>query len=429
MVTAPFVTRRNPGERVPLAGRPSLRQWAGSAVVLILTLATAAHGFISVGENKTLVPLPEIIVDPNEGETLGMLATLLITNEAQQIRRIIAPDVRYNEQTGVYPMVRLFDYPTRKQRLLLQGGKATKTGEYFEASYSAEDAQNGWLDVRLRALHENDPFERFFGFGNDTTSDTETNYTSDTGVLLGYLGVNLPSALQVGTQTRLRVVRIRQGAVDSVRQLIHDPNLIGTPGIDGATIVGQRFSLRYDTRDDTGIPTEGTFADGGVEVVDRALGSSASYVRYGIEGRAFIPLRADRHVILAMQAVLEYLQGGDRAPFYDRSALGGERSLRGFGSNRFIDNQRCFARGELRSNVWEPHWMTAQFKVRGYMEVAPFLELGRVFTSSRTFPLEDPHIDGGVSLRAVVPPTLVAYVDFATAGGSPAVFTGVDYPF
>jgi outer membrane protein assembly factor BamA len=152
-------------------------------------------------------------------------------------------------------------------------------------------------------------------------------------------------------------------------------------------------------------------------------------MRYGFEGRAFIPLRADKHVLLALQAVLEYLQGGERAPFYDRSALGGVRSLRGFGSNRFIDNHRCFARGELRSNVWEPRWMTAQFKVRGYMEVAPFFELGRVFASSRTFPLEDLHVDGGIALRAVVPPTLVAYVDIATAGGSPTVFTGIDYPF
>jgi outer membrane protein assembly factor BamA len=411
-----------------LRSRWPLHRWV-VAVALLPILSAPVRGFISVGENVTLIPLPEIITDPNEGQTVGVLATLLFADESQHIKRMIAPDVRYNENTGVYPMFRWFEYLSDKQRFAVQAGKATKIGEYFEGVYSAEDLSDGWFDVRVRAFHENDPFERFFGFGNDTTSDAETNYTSDTGLLQGYVGVNLPANLQIGTQTRWCVVRLRNGAVDSVPQLLSEPSSAGVPGIDGATIVGQRFAVRYDTRDDPLISTQGGFADVGVEVVDRALGSSASYLKYGLEGRAFLPLRADKRYIVAGQAALDYMQGGDRAPFYDRSPLGGERSLRGFGSNRFIDNNRFFARGELRSNVWEPSWVVEQFKVRGHMEIAPFFEVGRVFASSRTFPLENPHLDGGVAFRAVMPPTLVAYVDVATAGGGATVFTGVDYPF
>jgi hypothetical protein len=409
--------------------RNSLCWLAGATIWLALLLARAAHGFISLGEHATLVLLPEIITDPNEGETVGLLGTVLFIDEDEHVRRIIAPDIRYNERTGLYPMLRFFDYPTAKQRLMLQGGKATKTGEYFEGSYSGEDLYDGWLDIGVRAMHENDPFERFFGFGNDTSATTETNYTSDSSHVLGYVGINLPASLQLGTQTRVRVVRLRQGAVDTVAQLTHDPRFAGTPGLDGATLVGQRFNLRYDTRDDSFISTAGTLAETAVEVVDRALGSSASYVKYSFEGRSFLSLRADKRFIVATQAVLDYLQGGERAPFYERSALGGVRSLRGFGSNRFIDNHRFFARGELRSNVWEPRWLTEQFKVRGHMEVAPFIEFGRVFDSSRTFPLENLHVDGGIALRAIVPPQLVAYVDLGTTGGNLSVFTGIDYPF
>jgi len=409
--------------------RWNIRWLLGGTLAWVVVLASGAEGFISLGRNITLVPLPEIITDPNEGETTGVLATVLVSDEAQRLRRIIAPDVRFNEITGVYPMFRWFEYPSAKQRLLLQGGKATKLGEYFEGIYSGEELFGGWLDARLRALHENDPFERFFGFGNDTPAQDETNYTSDTTLLLAYIGVHLPYALRAGTQTRLRVTRLRRGGVTSVNQLIGNPRFADTPGIDGATIVGQRVSLHYDTRGDTAIPTTGAFVDGGVEVVDRALGSSASYLRYSIEGRSFLPLRADKHLILATQAVLDYLHGGDRAPFYDRGPLGGERSLRGFGSNRYIDNNRCFLRSELRVNVWQPGWVTRLFKVRGHMEVAPFVELGRVFASSRTFPLENPHVDGGAAFRAIIPPQLVAYVDVATAGDGPTVFTGVDYPF
>jgi hypothetical protein len=42
---------------------------------------------------------------------------------------------------------------------------------------------------------------------------------------------------------------------------------------------------------------------------------------------------------------------------------------------------------------------------------------------------EDLHFVGGAAFRAVIPPQLVAYVDFGTAGDGLAVFTGVDYPF
>jgi outer membrane protein assembly factor BamA len=399
------------------------------AVAWLPILSAPVHGFIPLGEHVTLVPLPEIITDPNAGQTVGVLATFLFADESEHIKRMIAPDVRYNQYTGIYPMFRWFEYLSEKQRFVVQAGKASKVGEFFQGMYSAEDLSDGSFDVRLRAFHENDPFERFYGFGNDTSSNMETNYTSDTGLLLGYLGVNLLADLQVGTQTRWSVVRLRNGPITSVTQLLEDPAFREVPGIDGATIVGQRFAVRYDSRDSTSISTQGGFADAGVEVVDKAFGSSASYIRYGVEGRAFLPLRADKRYILAGQAALDYMQGGNRAPFYDRSPLGGERSLRGFGSNRFIDNNRFFARSELRTNVWEPRWVVEQFKVQGHMELAPFFELGRVFGSSHTFPLEDPHIDGGVAFRAVVPPTLVAYVDVATTGGGATVFTGVDYPF
>jgi len=400
-------------------------------VTFAVTLAVpgAVGALISLGNNLTLIPLPEILTDPNEGTTVGVLATVLQTDDDGTIRRMLAPDVRWNDITGAYPMLRFFDYSLPKQSIVLQGGKATKIGEYFEASYQGEHLFDGWLDARVQLLHENDPFERFYGFGNATPNRAETNYTSDTTAFLGAVWVNLPYALHVGTQTRVRVVRLRQGGVSSIQQLLDDPALAGTPGIDGDTIVGQRVSTRYDTRDDIAIPTEGTLVEAGAEVVDKALAASTSYLRYNMECRSFVPLVADKRFILASQAVLGYLQHGDQAPFYDRNALGGESSLRGFGSNRYTDNDYFFARGELRSNVWEPQFLTERFKVRGHIEVAPFVDVGRVFASSRTFPLEDLHVAGGTVFRAIVPPQLVSYVALGTTGSGIAAFTGIDYPF
>jgi len=381
---------------------------------------TTAHS------ERTLIPLPEVIVDPNEGTTVGFLPVVLIASENKAIRSIIAPDVRYNDITGVYPTFRFFDYPTPKQKYLLIAGKGTSRGEYAEATYVGEDLDDGRFDLQASARREQDPFERFFGFGNNTDGSKETNFTSTTNAASVFAALNLPASLQATLQARLRQVEIGHGGVSSLPQLRDPKSGFSTvKGADGATIVGPRFGLAYDTRDVTDIPTQGVFVNGNVEVIDEAFGSSTSFVKYGLEGKGYVPLRSNKNYIVALHAEVDYLQHGDDTPFFEKNSIGGIHSLRGFGSNRFTDNDRFFLQGELRSNVYEREI----FGVRAHLELAPFLDVAKVFHSSREFLLEDLHVVGGLGLRAVVVPQVVAYVDVGTAGGIPAAFTGIDYPF
>ena len=157
----------------------------------------------------------------------------------------------------------------------------------------------------------------------------------------------------------------------------------------------------------------------------RALGSSSSFANYGIEAKAYVPLRSDKRIILALHSALDYMQDGDQAPFFELNSIGGIHSLRAFGSHRFTDNDRFVFQGELRNNVYDREI----FGVQAHLEVAPFLDAGQVFHSSREFPLEDLHVAGGCGFRVVVVPQVVAYIDVGTAGGGPAAFTGIDYPF
>jgi len=389
------------------------------AVWLVLSAAPAAA-------ERTLIPLPEIIVDPNEGTTVGFLPVVLISSTVKSVRSILAPDVRYNDITGLTPTIRFFDYPTPKQKYFVIAGKGTSRGEYAEANYSGQDLSDGRFDIRLSVRHEQDPFERFYGFGNRTPSSNEANFTSTTEGVSVFAGWNLPAALQVAVQERVRYLRVGRGGVRSLPQ-VRDlgSGFATTTGVEGATIIGTRFGLSYDTRDVVDIPTEGVFADTGIEIVDRSLGSSASFLRYGAEGKAFLPLRPDKKFILALHGVLEYLGNGQDAPFYERNSVGGIHSLRGYGSRRFTDNHRFVFQGEMRSNVYEREI----FGVRAHLEVAPFVDLAKVFHVASEFPLEDLHPVGGVGFRAVVVPQVVAYVDFGTAGTGVAAFTGIDYPF
>src|SRR5439155_382079 len=76
-----------------------------------------------------------------------------------------------------------------------------------------------------------------------------------------------------------------------------------------------------------------------VEMADRRLGSSTSFVKFGAEWRDFIPLRQG-NPILALHALANYTSGDLKTPFWEQSSLGGRRTLRGFGSDRFIDFNR-----------------------------------------------------------------------------------------
>ena len=396
--------------------------WIGVWGIVILHV-----GRVPARGDRQCIPIPEVITDPNEGTTVGILGVILMSDdEAKSVSSIIAPDVRYNDSFGVWPTFRYFGYPDPKTHFTIIAGKATKQGEDAEAEYSGHDMFEGWLDALGRAQHEEDPFERFYGFGNNTPSQNETNFASTTNGGRIFGGLNFHGPWQVSLAARLSEERIGRGAVTSLPQL-RDPSsgFSTVNGADGATTVGTRFGLTYDSRDRPDIPTEGIFATAGVEPVDKALGASSSYVRYGLESKGFIPLRSDKRLIVALHGALDYIQNGDQAPFFELNSIGGIHSLRGFGSHRFTDNNRFVFQGELRSNVYEREI----FGVVAHLEVAPFIDMGQVFQSSREVPVDDLHFVGGCGFRAVVVPQVVAFVDVGTNGGSPAAFTGIDYPF
>jgi outer membrane protein assembly factor BamA len=186
---------------------------------------------------------------------------------------------------------------------------------------------------------------------------------------------------------------------------------------------GEQFSVAYDDRDSPTITTHGTLGAAHVEIVDRALGSSESYVKYGFELRRFIPFR--ERFVLAIHSVLDFLSQSDQAPFYERNAIGGVKSLRGFGDDRFVDANRFFTSIELRTLAFRRQL----FDVMTELEVAPFIDAGEVFPAGRTFPFESLHYVGGLGFRGVVRPQVVGFVDIGYGSDGPAVFTGLDYPF
>src|SRR5262249_53277347 len=130
------------------------------------------------GGKVNFVPIPEIILDPNEGNTYGVMGVWLILNDQDEIQYMVAPDVRYNSTKGVFPAFRIFGYPTPTRRYQLSVGKSTTKDENYELEYT----DRGLMDGRAFAIgdvqYERDSTERFYGFGNDSPESGESNYTS-----------------------------------------------------------------------------------------------------------------------------------------------------------------------------------------------------------------------------------------------------------
>jgi len=390
--------------------------------------ATAEESSLKPFAIGDVIPIPEIILDPNEGNTYGVMAVWLLTDEKDEIKYMIAPDVRWNETKGVFPSLRLFGYPNETRRYTIQVGKSTTRDEDYELEFS----ERGLLDkkgfVLAKFLYERDSTERFFGFGNDSKEDRESNYTGEDLYADMQPGYWVLPSVNVAYRMRIRRYNVQRGQVPTVpfigkefRRLLQ-----GDKGLKSGVYWQHRLSVAYDTRDSMDMPTEGMFVNAYVDGADRHVGSHSSFVAFGFEWRDFIPFRGERkNPILAMRALVDYLQGGPDTPFWLRNSLGGRRALRGFGGDRFMDFNRSLLAAELRTRVYE-HRL---FGVNGELELAPFIEAGQVFRHIYDPPLDDLHLVGGIGVRALVRPQLVAFVDIGYGAEGNAVFTGIDYPF
>jgi outer membrane protein assembly factor BamA len=401
--------------------------WLATALALP-AVATAKTSFI---------PIPEIITDPNEGNTFGLLGVVLFLDDQDEIQYMLAPDATYNHTKGFFPTFRFFGYPTPTRRYSIVIGKSTTVDEDYELEFVDRGFWEGRAFVLASFLHERDSTERFFGFGNNSTEAPkgtnpltgdpiagESNYTINDTVAQATPGVWLLPHVSLSYRMRIRRFSPERGQVDTVPFLFTSYPDVRRRDLASGVYWAHQVALTYDSRDSIDIPTRGSYANLYTEAADRTLGSTTSFVKFGSEWRRFIPLRKG-NPILALRLLLDYTSGSGDTPLQERSSLGGRRALRGFGSDRFTEFNRSLGAAELRTRVWQ----RKLFGVNMEVEVAPFTEVGKVYPHVTDSPLNQMHFVYGVGFRGVVRPQIVGFVDIGHGSDGTVVFTGVNYPF
>ncbi len=374
------------------------------------------------------IPIPAIDTEPHSGLTLGVIPTWLRTNSRNEIERITAPDIIHSQYFGWGAHMRVLCYPSADTQWSVEGGLTQRVEREFDGRYLTGQTRTGAVSWSIEAIYDRSGTPRFFGLGNQSLRADETSYVDNQALVAASIGRNFTPALQLAYRVRPRYVEVLP---EELRGL---PS-IGTlfPGLKG---IGSEHELQhtamliYDTRDSLIIPHSGAryiIYDG---FVSRAAGSSVSYSFFGAEARYYRAFGPD--VTLAWHAAVRYMPSAGNAPFWALSSLGGDRSvtaerepLRGYGSDRYVDRNMFASGAELRTRVAS----FDAFGTRVSLEVAPFVDAGKVFAGLGASPFSKLHATPGLGVRGVASPFVVGYVDIGFGHGKAAVFSGIDYPF
>ena len=375
------------------------------------------------------IPVPEIATDPNGGTTLGLLPVWLQTDDNNEISRIIAPDVLHNQYFGWGAHARIYSYSSSDEQWSAEGGIKERVERDFDAEYQIGRERETRWSIGYSAIYDRSGTPRFYGIGNRTHQDTETSYTNDQELGQVNVGLNLNRMWQILYTSRLQVVDVLPGALGGLPSI--GTRFPDQTGLGTSKLFRNRFSLIYDTRDDLTVPSHGVELIGyGGLAGQNGLFNDSLYSEAGADARGYWPVAA--RTVLAAHTAIRYLPTAHDVPFWalpslggGDSAVGGAQVLRGFGDGRFYGRNSFATTVEVRRTV-------LSFSSGGSnvdVEVSPFVDVGRVFQRSSTFPLGSLHQVYGVGFRGIARPFVVGHVDLGYGSEGVAIFTGLNYPF
>jgi Omp85 superfamily domain len=375
------------------------------------------------------IPVPEIAVDPDSGTTLGLIPTWVKTDENHNVSQIIAPDVLYNPYFGFGVHGRIYSYVSPDEQWSAVAGIKERVERKFDGEFQIGRLRESRWSVIYSLIYDRDGTPRFFGIGNRTREVDETNYTSQQDFGQVQVGFNINHTWQLLYTARLQVIDVLPGTLNDVASI--QTRFPDVTGIGTDKLMLNRLSVVYDTRDDPTIPSKGQkWVIYGGAAAKHGLINDSMYSEAGIDGRGFWQVATD--TILAAHMSLRYLPSAHQVPFWALSNIGGgvsdvggEAPLRGFGAGRFYDRNSFSTTVELRRKVYSLNAVTTNLDI----EIAPFIDLGRVFSRSSQDPFGQLHQVYGVGFRGIARPFVVGYVDIGRGSEGVAVFTGLNYPF
>lgn len=392
------------------------------AVVLVLMAASAVAFPDDGGAEVQYFPIPSVSTSKNDGNDAGLIVPILITDPDGELRYIVAPMFINNSIVGNRGTINVFRYEPGGREIRFIGSFAEKIERKLLFTYTDPAFSGGRYFLNFGGTFFKNATARFFGLGDSTTEDEQTNYTAREIRVNWRFGIYANEVTLISVSQRFRQVSLQRGATDLPFTGTVFPNV---PGVEGQTnIVGHRVSFHYDTRNNLVTPTDGMAVNAYAELNQNTSNSvHPFYSRYELEVKKLLPSESKR-AILVVRADLQATMG-DQVPFFEQSSLGGQNNLRGYGVDRYIDKNLVAFSVEERLHV-------ARARIAGVMadfEFAPFVDTGQVFNSWRDVSFKEYRVTPGLGFRGIIRPNVVGRVDYGFSKEGGAVFAGLDFPY
>jgi hypothetical protein len=355
------------------------------------------------GDPWTLQGIPLIFPSPTNGFHLGLRVAIQNIQREDPHKMSLDAQIVASDK-GRYKHLLAFDFPF---------------------------AFDGAFRIKIRAAYDRDISLRYFGISNETEVDQ---------VLLNQESV-LYQHVRAWPSLNIQILKnfsrnFRAGPIVGFKwttvnvlpgSLLDRDNPLGTAG--GRThYLGLAFV--YDTLDFEPYPTRGHTHEFYLAAYQKFTGSQYNFWRATYTHRHYAPVTSK--LVFAYRALFESITGD--APFYELSAVGGgdpviafggDRYLRGFESNRFIDKIKFVLGAELR---WDP--LSVIFAGQRFkLGIVPFVDLGRVWPSVFPIRVGNWHVSTGWGARIIWNNRFIVRGDFAVTADKTSAHLELGHSF
>jgi len=398
----------------------SLRGFIAAVVVFLAASPIALPE--PAGAGVEYFPIPSVSTSKNDGNDVGLIVPVLITDPDGELKYIVAPMIIRNSIVGTRGVFNLFRYDPGGREIRFTGSFTEEIERKVLFSYADPAFSQGRYSLNFGASFFKDATARFYGLGEETLEVAQTNYTAREARANWRFGIYANEVTQIAVGQRIRDVQLQKGATDLPFTGDRFPTVDGVQG--ESLILGHRVTFYYDTRNNLVSPTDGMAVTAYAEVNQNIRNSGHPiYSRYAIEAKKLFPSESKR-AILVVRADLQATIG-TQVPFFEQSSLGGQNNLRGFGVDRFIDKHLVAFSIEERIHLMR----TKIAGVSADFEIAPFLDTGQVFSDFRDVSFKDYRVTPGVGFRGIVKPSVVGRIDYGYSKEGGAIYAGLDFPY
>jgi outer membrane protein assembly factor BamA len=196
--------------------------------------------------------------------------------------------------------------------------------------------------------------DRFYGIGNNTVVEDEGKYK------YAYVGARVGALKNLGRQVFLGLDFQLTNYYDLSNDSIKDDreNLLQAQqlaGYKGGLNSGAGVIFLIDTRDNTAFASRGVLFETSIYNFGKMLGGDFDYRNVNLNFSKYIALWPGR--VLAFNTVLNMNNG--EVPVMRLAPAGGDRILRGYAKNRFLDDNFAGAQAEYRFPLYRRFGMAA----------------------------------------------------------------------